>query len=491
MKKQLSALLAALMLAASLTACASDGDTPAETDGETTPAVTTEETTTQPPETEYELAVKTANYENADWHLITLKRTAAGGMYQYIDVAWQEELEGDVYNDALHARNMKVEEDFKVVLKVTENDGAKATLTSLVAAGDTTYSAIATKMEPTLAMGQEGVVQDLAKLDALQLDAPWWDEALFRDLSLGSKMFMITGDVSVMDEEMLYLIFCNKKLLKDNNLGDPYELVRQNKWTLDKLYELCQGLAKDLDGNGVFDEKDMYGFGNDYGTAALMLYAAGGNIATLDKDGAPQLVLMNEKNQQIIEWLATFYNDTTTVVNATKIPGTWGTLKTMRLEERLVFWQGNIYNIPANREMISDFGLLPMPKWSPEQEEYRHVVATDYATGLAIPASLGGKDLERACVILTALSAYSEEAVNAYYEVNLKYKNSRDAESQDMLEIIFNSKCYDLGKTFNWAKLQTVAVRDAIKEPGTFASKYEANKSAAEAAMAKSYEFFK
>ena len=60
-----------------------------------------------------------------------------------------------------------------------------------------------------------------------------------------------------------------------------------------------------------------------------------------------------------------------------------------------------------------------------------------------------------------------------------------------MLEIIFNSKCYDLGKTFDWAKMETNAVTNAIKAPGTFVSKYDANKEKAETEMAKTYDFFK
>lgn len=119
------------------------------------------------------------------------------------------------------------------------------------------------------------------------------------------------------------------------------------------------------------------------------------------------------------------------------------------------------------------------------------MVATSYATGFTIPANLSGEALERSCVVLTALSANSQNAVNAYYEVNLKFKNARDEASADMLEIIFNSKCYELGKVFDWGRLETNVVQAVIRKPGTFASQYEANKTAAETQMQESYNRFK
>ncbi|MBE6560272.1 MAG: hypothetical protein E7662_04035 [Ruminococcaceae bacterium] len=178
MKKALSALLASLMLVSSLAACASDGDTPAVTDGETTPAAsvdttTAEETTTEPPETKYELAVKSADYKGADFNVLTLVRQAPGNQNQYIDIHWAEDLEGDIYNDAVHERNQKIEEDYKIVIKVTQEAKPANILTNLVSAGDTTYSTVSFMMEEIMTMAQKNTLHDLSKLDTLQWDAPW------------------------------------------------------------------------------------------------------------------------------------------------------------------------------------------------------------------------------------------------------------------------------------------------------------------------------
>ena len=52
-------------------------------------------------------------------------------------------------------------------------------------------------------------------------------------------------------------------------------------------------------------------------------------------------------------------------------------------------------------------------------------------------------------MILEALASESRRTViPAYYEVSLKGRTVRDEESQEMLDLIFSSRVYDLGDTF-------------------------------------------
>ena len=55
-------------------------------------------------------------------------------------------------------------------------------------------------------------------------------------------------------------------------------------------------------------------------------------------------------------------------------------------------------------------------------------------------------DPERTGIVLEAMAAESMYTVTpAYYDVALKGKYARDEESLDMLDIILESRCYDLG----------------------------------------------
>ena len=54
-------------------------------------------------------------------------------------------------------------------------------------------------------------------------------------------------------------------------------------------------------------------------------------------------------------------------------------------------------------------------------------------------------------LVTSAISEYSMHLVTpAYYDVQLKYRDSRDDESGEMLDLIFDSRTFDLGCAYGW-----------------------------------------
>ena len=290
-----------------------------------------------------------------------------------------------------------------------------------------------------------------------------------------------------------HIIMFNKEMAAKLNLESPYDLVRDGKWTFDKFAEFGAAAKNDLNGDGVMDLNDQYGFVSAPKQIPPSFWEAAGQLGIVkDSNDIPQFTMATDETFTNIlldiyklTWDTGIWYVTTDAVN---IPDSSTALFQ---ENKALMMDSTFFYLNSFREMLSDFAILPYPKYTEEQENYRHVVATSYATGFTIPANLSGEALERSCVVLTALSANSQNAVNAYYEVNLKFKNARDVASADMLEIIFNSKCYELGKVFDWGRLETNVVQAVIRKPGTFASQYEANKTAAETQMQESYNRFK
>ena len=104
------------------------------------------------------------------------------------------------------------------------------------------------------------------------------------------------------------------------------------------------------------------------------------------------------------------------------------------------------------REMETDFGISPMPKYDEAQENYASFVHMYCANTIAVLKT--GQNFERTGVILEALSAESMYGLTeAYYEKTLKSKASRDEESSAMLDVIFGTRIYDLGYIFNWGSI--------------------------------------
>ena len=109
----------------------------------------------------------------------------------------------------------------------------------------------------------------------------------------------------------------------------------------------------------------------------------------------------------------------------------------------LFFWM-RLDEVTNMRASDADFGILPIPKYEEAQDKYYSMVSR-YITGLpSIPITLTGEKLDEVGLVLEALSAESYYTlIPEYIETSLKTKNSRDAESADMLDIIINNRVFD------------------------------------------------
>lgn len=340
-----------------------------------------------------------------------------------------------------------------------------------------------------MTMGQDGSVWDLVPL--LDLDAPWWDHTLVENVALGNRLYAINGDVTLGEEELNFCIYYNKSLIKQHDLTDPYTLVKENKWTLDALHAYAQVATIDLNGDGALDKNDTFGFGSDYNIAAILFYGSGGQLAKIKADGSPELVLNTMQHEAIIEKLATLYCDANTSIMVTNIGSDgWTVLDNMLMEDRMLFRPGSIYDINEYREMISDFGILPMPKYNEEQDNYCHLVASNLCPTISIPVTITGDTLDHTTTLLEALSYYSDTVVEAYYDVNLTTKLVRDEEAAAMLDIIFSTHYYDLGRVFAWGNIENVIVTTVTNGGTGFASTYAAAESKISSAMEKTLALY-
>ena len=103
--------------------------------------------------------------------------------------------------------------------------------------------------------------------------------------------------------------------------------------------------------------------------------------------------------------------------------------------------------------MESDFGILPFPKYNEQQEKYySRMEGCDLFFS---PMSAPAESLERASVILEALSSDSaKNLIPVYYDLALKTKFTRDEESSEILDLLFENRVYDLGDTIWGDKLR-------------------------------------
>ena len=487
MKKE--ALSALLCLAAVLTASAC-GET-SETVGETvTQSVNTEavtEAVTEVVDTRVPLGLPDADFGGYKLRILEYD-PETNNFVQYSDFNWTKENAGELINDAVSVRNMMIEDRYNCEIEVTYANDTVPKAKSSITAGSDDYDFAELYINDIMKMASEGMFYNFYDIPHLALDQDWWDSAIQRDAALFGKIHAMTGDISMQDEELNYCIYFNKSVAQENDIGDLYDVVRNNKWTLETFHELGKQVSRDFNGDGVRDENDTYGVLTDGGMLWLFYFTCGGTYAELDKDGNPFFTVGNERNLQVADALAEFFRDTDTVMWASKCSNAWTTLDKILMEDRALFRPGSIYDITVYRSMNNDFGILPYPKFDEAQAEYYHPIASHVCPALCIPVT--NPDIDRTGFLLEALAYESRPTVTkAYYDVNLYSKLTRDNDSGDMLDIIFASKRYDICKVFDWGAVDAMfgTLANSKSGLGTLWAKKE---SAAVKAMEKTLAVF-
>ena len=342
-------------------------------------------------------------------------------------------------------------------------------------------------MTDAMTLAQNGMLLDLNSVPMIDQSMPWWDQNIRTELALAGKVYVQGGDMLMSPKELQCFLGVNAKLLKDNGLEMPYADVDAGIWTIDRMSALSKGITRDLDGDGVLNEHDMFGYTHTPQSAYWMFCDAGGRVAEL-VNGEPKLSSQAEKNQDILNKLCALYSDKETTLDVNKMSNTWTTNREMFVNDQVAIQPASIYVLQTRRDMVSDFGILPYPKYDENQAEYMNFGTIFRMRGIAVPATC--PDTKMTGTLLEALAYYSEETVvKAYYEHNLQGKVSRDDESRRMLEIIFTTIHYDLIDTFRWGKMFD-AVCDGIKDSSSFASKYAKTEEKTVKAMEESYQAF-
>lgn len=59
----------------------------------------------------------------------------------------------------------------------------------------------------TISLATQGLLLDLYNVDYLALDKPWWDQRATENMIIADKLFITTGDISILDNECTMVMF--------------------------------------------------------------------------------------------------------------------------------------------------------------------------------------------------------------------------------------------------------------------------------------------
>ena len=465
-------VLAGLLLLSCFVACGDETDQPSE---QTSDGAVTEGDTVD------EIQAALDGLGEIDWggddFTILYCDTFKGEVYAENGTVDKDGGSSQVINDAVYERNSLFEDRCNLVFKSIGKDAAavNTSVQNEASAPTGDFQMIDYRLGETATLATSGYLYDFYEL-GIDLEQPWWDSGTAEFVLAGGVYFM-SGSLNYADDGVTYVLIFNKDMQKtySNTVPNPYQTARDGEWTLEYFNNVIQGISSD-NGDGKWDELDTYGFINtwEYGNTFFI----GSDLRYINNsgvDGEITLVLSDkaqmEKALNVLELSQAIYHNN----NASYMSpaGQEGLGQTAFKENRGLFY-GEVVNhlTPLTQEMETEFGILPVPKYDKAQEFYRTWTHASGST-FSITSAISADKAETVGQIVQAYAILSHKLLKpAYYDIMLTSRNVHDADSADMMDLMFANRVYEMSfyfSSFGFFELFKTATND---NADNFSSKY-------------------
>lgn len=474
--KKTVSLLLLLSIFSSVFSCTSMGENEAASESDTSDNTTSLESS--------EYVPSNVSFNGDTVYIATHQWSTPWQIGSYDHVSVYEE-NADVINDALVKRTRQIEEEFEVKLRsypILERN-KPTEFTQAVAAGDDEFAfgLIMSCSMPTL-LGTEGMLVDLNTVSTIDFSHSWWNQNAIEEMNLFGVQYAALGDLCLYAKGSPIVTYFNKQLIEDNKLDDPYELVENGTWTLDKMISMATDISRDIDGGGEIDENDIFGICLETDSQFYILAGCGVRFSTHDDKGI-NITIMNEKTVSVLEKLGTLINDRSISMDLGYYQNQKGygnaltELFIPKLGNNTVLFLSNQLLAALNmRSLEVDFGVLPMPKYDESQEGYCNFSNTWFTDYVVIPST--NDDLSRTGALIEAMSYYSQQYITpAFIDNVVMNKSVRDEESAKIIKDIIDNMQYDIALIFNWGGIQETVTGMKNKTGQSYASVYAQSKS--------------
>ncbi len=411
-----------------------------------------------------------------------------------------EELTDEPVNDATYERNALIKDKYGINIAVLYRDGydkitdaiASEVNTTLgdfdIAAGAVHYLAMASASQGMLY--DLNTINDYVGDEYLDLSQKWWDQPARRDLSIANSLFYATGDICVTDDTSTWAVYFNKDIVSDKGMEDLFQVVRDQKWTLDKMHSLAKE-AVTLSGNQMDftdDTDDTWGLmATTYDAVAAML-GAGQPMTMKDENDIPQFRITSGANLNAFSKVFDLLTDASCTAVADYFgawnSGVYETATNIFTNGHSLFYFSSLGDVDsqAMREADIHYGILPMPKSDENMEGYSSSATIYHLTVVSVPISVVDK-LPVTTFAMEAMAYYGSQMVkDEYYEVTLKNKRFTDNDSPEMLDIITNNRTYELSMIHDWGQALYLYTNQLLGRTNTLQSSADAAKAAMEEA---------
>ncbi len=448
MKKTFSKILAIglalIMLLSMLAACGEKDDRKNKDDGEI-------KGTAENPN------LPAKDYEEYEFTFITNE-----GMAYNTGYLISEGDEGNILDSSIARRNSILEEKYNIKICQLNVPEIISTVRAQVMGGLCEFDAILASCSNLATMAQENLLMNLLDIETFNWDKSYWDSNSKDQLMIGNKLFFVNCALNIHD--VGFCVFFNKKLVEDFQLADPYELIKNDQWTIDNWAKMVTSVSVDVNQDGHMTEFDKYGTLMEHHNPRMFFYASGLRATTNDETGYPQVTIMQngDKTVNLYEKLKQVFTDTShsycmtcSNVNfdSSQYSHKWSYLRYLFTQDLYLFHYSSVGSIAEFAEMESEFGVIPFPKYDEHQDGYKTLYPANNNL-LALPNIQ--KDLERTAVIIEDMNYISSfTVVPTWFETLLTRRYARDDESESSLYLLRDNCVYDVGLYYNFGNLSS------------------------------------
>ncbi len=387
--------------------------------------------------------------------------------------------------NAIYIRNTKIEEDYNIT--ITNQVLSMDQISSSIRASDDEFDVVFERLGNLTPYISNGNFLDLKEQPYIDLTNPCWDQNSIVDLEIADRVFTATGDIHLSSFDCTWTLYFDYNLIDSLQLTVPYEYVDSNTWTMDVMSTMCKTASQDLNNDMVLDEHDRWGFSTHQGTYPAMIIAAGEKfIAKEDGSDIPKLTMTTERFNDVYSTILRFMHMDDAVYEQVQQKGGYGNNDQVDIfvNGNAIFYaevMNSIQNVLRTKE--GAYGVVPWPKYEEGQDRYYNYVH-EAAAGLCIPASTQAPDT--VSLIIEAMAEASTETVrHAYYDISMIDKLSRDDRMEDMLDIIFDNRTYEMAFIYNFGSIRDSFYRIAVANSSNLSSYLAAYQDQVKADIAK------
>lgn len=355
---------------------------------------------------------------------------------------------GEVINDAVYDANMEVADQFNISFEQIPIDWDMNVnaVQAFIMAGEDAYDVAELHDCTTGSMALNGWFHNIHEMPYIDTTAAWWPQFTVDSLTLNGKMYYISNYTTYRGLHETRVTFFNKDIVTDMGLENPYDMVKEDTWTIDNMAAISNTVYVDVNGDGVQDTGDVMGF---VFTNAPYCWLESFGIEAYKKEAKDSAAMTLDINKEVTYALIDKLHNWMGVTGNNSAYVNFGGDRNLAME---MFANGSALftfkcigdQIPYLMDTDLNYGIVPFPKVDENQANYVSA-CTDKL--LSIPITAG--DLDRTGIITEAMSyAGYKNILPAYCEKALKGRYSTDEESAEMLDMIFQNRIISFSYLF-------------------------------------------